>query len=492
MLFSSLIFIYVFLFALIICYFLFARRNNTARLIVLTVFSLIFYAFGEPVYVFLMIGVVLVNYIFGFLCASDGEPGKKQKLFLALAIVLNLGCLGFFKYTNFFITNINAVAGTDVALIKVVMPIGISFFTFQAMSYVIDVYRGVSQVQRSFLKLLMYVSFFPQLIAGPIVRYQDIEDQLQNQVITAEHINDGIFRFALGAAKKVVIADTCYYASEGLFNADGGPFVLAYWAGVLFCFLQIYFDFSGYSDMAIGLGKIFGFDFPENFDYPYASTSIAEFWRRWHISLGTWFKDYLFYPVLKSRAWRSMTKKMTKSGHKKLAKYFPTILASFIVWLATGFWHGANWNFIIWGLWYWLFQALELLFLDKLFAKLPKVLYQIAARIYFFAVVLIGTAIFFFENNTFTRIGYLFGAGTSGFTNIFANATLLGNSVLMVVAFVLCFPIIPWLYGKARAKFHIGADADRIIKTVAAVAMLTVATVRMVGNTYSPFLYFRF
>ena len=492
MLFSTLFFIYVFLAVLAAVYFIFGR-NVKVQNIILTVFSLFFYAFGEPVYVLLMIGLVVVNFFFGKLCAApeDAPPDKKKKLLLAAAVAIDLGVLGLFKYTNFFISNLNAVFSVEIPFINLTMPIGISFFTFQAMSYVIDTYRGVTKPQKSFVNLLLYVSFFPQLIAGPIVRYQDIELQLQTRDHSLNHINDGIFRFSLGLAKKVLIADSCDKVVRLLIGEDP-KLVLAGWAGVVFYSLQLYFDFSGYSDMAIGLGKIFGFDFPENFNYPFASKSVSEYWRRWHISLGTWFKDYLFYPVLNSSPLKKLSKSLMKKKKRNAARYLPTVLSLFVVWAATGLWHGASWNFVLWGIYYYILLTVDMLWLDKFKKKLKGPAESVFSHGLLIIATFFGMALFYFEKNTFANLGMLFGIGAEGFTGHDVNAVIANNVWLLLAGAVLSVPTIPAIYKKIRTALGIGAAGDRIIKTVCALGMFLLATVRMVGQTYSPFMYFRF
>ena len=505
MLFSTLFFTYIFLPLLLVCYWIPFRKKPGAQLWVLTVFSLFFYAFGEPVYVFLMIGLVGVNYLFGFLCAGDGEsePTLKKKLLIAIDIAINLGTLGFFKYLNFVIDNINGIFGSSIGNLSVVMPIGISFFTFQAMSYVIDTYRGVTKVQRSYPKLLLYISFFPQLIAGPIVRYQDIEVQLENHGWSANQINDGVFRFALGLAKKVIVADSCLTAATKIYQSGGTKIVLAQWFAVLFYALELYYDFSGYSDMAIGLGKIFGFDFPENFNYPFASKSVTEYWRRWHISLGAWFKDYLFYPVLNSKGIKKLSRTLMKKKKRQLAKYLPSVIALLVVWFMTGLWHGAAWNYIFWGIYYFILLVIDLLWLDKFRKKLAPRAESVFSHAYFLVATFFGMALFYFDpatlsgtlgtkTGTLTNIGALFGIGCTGFADIYTLSTVAAYSFLFIFAAVFSLPVVPTLWKKATDRIGISPAAGRAVKTVAAVALVAIATVRMAGQTYSPFLYFRF
>jgi len=493
MLFSTLPFLFVFLPLLLLAYWL-AAKNTTLQLVILTVFSLVFYAVGEPVYVLLMVGLVTADWVFGLLCAGDGKSEQPlyKKVLLAVAIVLNLGILAFFKYTNFTIDNINSLTGLSLKGISLVMPIGISFFTFQSMSYVIDTYRGVTKVQKSFVKLLLYVSFFPQLIAGPIVRYVDIEDQLENRTWSLNQINDGIFRFSLGLAKKVLIADSCLNVIESYSKVSGGPFVAGQWLTVLFYCFQLYFDFSGYSDMAIGLGKLFGFEFPENFDHPFASKSVTEYWRRWHITLGVWFKDYLFYPVLNSSLLKKLSRKLMKQKKRQLAKYLPNVIALLVVWLATGIWHGAAWNFVLWGIYYYVLLVFDMLVLDKFKKKLSPMVESVFSHGTFIIATFFGMALFYFEKNTFANLGYLFGIGTSGFSDIDISAITCQNLWLLVACFVFSVPVIPFLYKKYTERMNVSAGADRIIKTIVSVIFLFLGTAVMASQTYSPFLYFRF
>ncbi|MBQ4289847.1 MAG: MBOAT family protein [Clostridia bacterium] len=474
MVFSSLVFLYAFLPLLLLCYYLLSFKNLKVQNGILVIFSLLFYSFGEPIYVFVMIGLVAADYLFGLLVAkARAKTDHMRKTALVLAVIFNLSVLGFFKYTNFALSNLNAAFGLSIPLLNVVMPIGISFFTFQAMSYVIDVYRGTAKCQRSPLKLLLYVSFFPQLIAGPIVRYHDIDAQLSERTVSAAQINDGIFRFAVGLGKKILIADLCASASEALLaESDAGVMVLAKWAGVLFFMFQIYYDFSGYSDMAVGLGKLFGFTFLENFDYPYLSSSITEFWRRWHISLGTWFREYVYIPM----------------GGNRVDRKWKLFRNLFVVWFLTGFWHGANWNFILWGLYNFLLLVLEKAFLSRWLERIPAFF----RHLYSLVAILFGWAIFLFEDHTFSELGKLFGIGASGFTDVFTNSILLGNCVLLAAAALLSFPVIPAIGRRLSRSMELRPAEERIIRTVLAVLLIAFSTVRMVGSTYSPFLYFRF
>ncbi len=468
MVFSHPFFVYGFLPLLVLLFF--SVKANGARRGILIMFSLLFYAWGEPVYVFLMILNVAMNFVFGRLIGV-AEDRKFKKLCLVLAIILNLSMLAFFKYTGFAVEIINDIAGLSIPIPEIVMPIGISFFTFQAMSYVIDVYREDTDVQMHFSRLLLYVSLFPQLIAGPIVRYKDIEDQLDDMSVKPFEINEGIYRFAVGIAKKLLIADTCYQAAESLFALQNITLV-GRWAGALFFTLRIYFDFSGYSDMAIGLGQMFGFKFRENFDHPYSSKSATEFWRRWHMSLGTFFRDYVYIPL---------------GGNRR--HHIRNIIA---VWFLTGLWHGASWNFILWGLYY----GVLLIFEKKIFLgvleKLPRVLNEIVSRTYVAFITVFGFALFFFEQNTFTSLGYMFGVGCNAFNDIFTNAVIFDNIFLLIGGIILSFPIVPAVTGLLKKKLHVSYETRRYVMTIVSLLLIALSTVRMIGDTYSPFLYWNF
>ncbi len=468
MVFSDLLFIYIFLPVLALLYFI--TPWNGVRRGVLVAFSLLFYAWGEPLYVFLMIGMVAADYIFGRII-DKVEPERWRRLWLVIAVVFNLGILGVYKYLGFFTESFNLIFSFQIPEVSLPLPIGISFFTFQTMSYVIDVYRGDTAVQKNFFKLLLYVSFFPQLIAGPIVRYKDIEEQLDDRHVSVGEINEGIYRFSVGLAKKVLIADNCGAVVTTLMGLSEAT-VAARWAGALVFTLQLYFDFSGYSDMAIGLGRIFGFRFNENFDYPLISSSATEFWRRWHISLGTFFRDYVYIPLGGNR-------------HDQQRNIL-------VVWFLTGMWHGASWNFILWGLYYAFLLMLEKHRLLAAFGKMPKVLSFAVSKVYLIFVTVFGFAIFYFDKKLLPNLGIMFGIGASGWTDIVTNSVLLDNVFLIAIACVLAVPVVPALAKVAREKLHLSYKAERCIKTAAALAVILVATVRLCGNSYSPFLYFRF
>lgn len=474
MLFSGLFFLYVFMPALLIAYFVIP--SNAWRRGVLIAFSLFFYAWGEPIYVLLMVFSVLCNYLFGLWIDREHARNKSGTVQLVLALILNFGMLGVFKYAGFAVETLNLIPGLALPVPQIALPLGISFFTFQAVSYVIDVKRGSVTVQKSFWRLLLYISFFPQLVAGPIVQYSDIESQLENRRANIEEICDGAFRFCVGLGKKVLIANACGSVADTLLltKADGQS-VLGMWMGALFFAMQIYFDFGGYSDMAIGLGRIFGFHFRENFDYPYISRSATEFWRRWHISLGTFFREYVYIPLGGNR------------GH--------WVRNVMIVWFLTGLWHGASWNFIAWGLYYGLLLLFEKKLLFPLYRKIGALPSTIFAYLYMIVVTLVGWTIFYYEDGFLSHVGMLFGAGGIPFTDVFALSTIRSHLYLLIIAVLLSTP----LFAKIGEEIQNGIYEPqlryctvRVFKTVCSLALLAASTVMLAGNTYNAFLYFRF
>ena len=468
MVFSNIFFLYVFLPVLFLAYFVI--KNDAYRRAVLIAFSLVFYAWGEPVYVFLMIGLVLADYIFGLLISKTRQVWLR-KFWLVIAIVSNLSILGVYKYLGFFTETLNFIFNVTIPVIKLSMPIGISFFTFQTMSYVIDVYRGDADVQKSFFRLLLYVSFFPQLVAGPIVRYKDIEMQLYDRQVSLEKLNDGLFRFSVGLVKKVLIADCCDTAITALLSLSDVTFA-GRWAAALFFTLQLYFDFSGYSDMAIGLGRMFGFEFLENFNYPLVSRSATEFWRRWHMSLGSFFRDYVYIPLGGNR-------------HDQQRNIL-------VVWFLTGLWHGASWNFILWGLYYGFLLMWEKKHYLKQIERMPKVVSFVLSHIYTIFITVFGFAIFYFEKDLFKNLGYLFGIGCKSVSDIFTTSIVMDNILLLAAACLFSAPLVPALWKWLKEHAKISYTAERIIKTVCVIAFVSVSTIRLVGDTYSAFLYFRF
>lgn len=447
MVFSSHIFLFVFLPAVIFGYFAFGRYFKNTFLFLA---SLFFYAWGEPLFVILMLFSVAVNFLLG-ICTER----LNRRLCLVVACVFDLGMLFVFKYLPFCMETLNGVFSLSVHVPKITMPIGISFYTFQMLSYVIDVYRGNVKPQRSFIKLGLYISFFPQLIAGPIVRYTDIEKQLENRTCSIEAFCEGVRFFIIGFSKKILIADTVSHIADSAFSASGG-YAWLYWLGITAYTIQIYFDFSGYSDMAIGLGKMFGFDLCRNFDYPYASKSIREFWRRWHISLGAWFRDYVYIPL---------------GGSKKgLAR---TCVNTMVVFLLTGIWHGAGGNFIVWGIYYGAILVLERLFLGKILDKS-----KIVSRIYTILAVVFGWVLFRADT---------FGGAVLYFKGMFGllpeNAAFVSIRpdyiFFLIVGIILSFPIFN--------KIKRGIFFDLLL-----CVLFFAAVLYMTGSGFSPFLYFRF
>jgi len=467
MLFSSIPFLFYFLPAVLLIYFIMPRKLKNA---VLLFFSLFFYFWGEPAYTLLMLTSITLSYIAGiFVEKFRGRP--LAKVFLWCGVGAGLLFLGFFKYADFFIANMNALLGVSVPLLKIALPIGISFYTFQSISYVIDVYRGDVPAQRNYITLATYVALFPQLIAGPIVRYSDVARELESRTHSWEKFSAGAFRFTVGLAKKVLIANQLGELCD-IFRASGEKSVLFYWIyGISFC-LHVYFDFSGYSDMAIGLGRIFGFQFLENFNYPYISRSITEFWRRWHMSLGSWFRDYVYIPMGGNRVSRPRW-----------------VLNIFVVWMLTGFWHGADWNFVIWGVYFGIFLMIEKLWLGKLISRLPAAV----QHIYVLFLVLISFVIFNAAGigGIASDIGGLFGAGGIPLVTAETLYYLRSYGVILLLAAVGATPLIKNACTKACAHVRLGrvtAAAEAPVMLV----LLTMITAYLVDGSFNPFLYFRF
>ena len=462
MLFSSIPFAYYFLPAVLVLYFLVPFRFKNA---VLLAFSLVFYGWGEPVYLILMTLSILMGWVFGLLIGKY-RGTKRAKLFLTASVVTSLGLLGWFKYADFVVENLNAL-GLDLALPRVALPIGISFYTFQILSYTIDVYRGNAESQKSLVNFGAYVSMFPQLIAGPIVRYADVARQLESREHSVEKASLGVRRFVIGLAKKVLIANQLGQLIE-LYRASSQPSVLFVWMYAAAFALQIYFDFSGYSDMAIGLGKIFGFDLLENFNYPFISRSISEFWRRWHMSLGGWFRDYVYIPLGGNRV--------------KPLRYVFNVLA---VWALTGLWHGAAWNFVLWGL---LFAALltaEKFLLGKAMAKLPGWL----VRVPILVVLLISFVLFNASSlsQAAADVGGMLGLGGLPAVSAESLYYLRSYGLLLVMAVVGATPLVKNLALRLEKS-----KAFAILEPVVLCALLLAVTAFLVGGSFNPFLYFRF
>lgn len=466
MLFSSLTFLYLFLPIVLIVYFLVPKNWKNG---VLLLASLVFYFFGERAYTALMVLASLSGYVHGLLI--DRFRGRVlSKVFLISSLVVGLGMLVYFKYTDFFLSNINLLLGTEIPLLRVIMPIGISFFTFQILSYTIDVYRGKAKVQKNFFKLATYVSLFPQLIAGPIVRYTTVAEELDHRTHSVSDAAYGTVRFLIGLGKKVLIANQLGAFVEVFRNA-AEPTVLFYWLYAVAYTLQIYFDFSGYSDMAIGLGRIFGFHFLENFNYPFISSSVTEFWRRWHISLGTWFRDYVYIPLGGNRV--------------KLPRHLFNI---FVVWMITGFWHGANWNFILWGLFFAVFLIAEKL-TKKYFERIPRVL----RHIYLLLIVVISFVLFNATslNECIRDLGGMFGFGGLPFSGSETLYYLKSYAVLFLVAVVGSTPLCKRCVEELRKRPN-GKTALSVLTPVFAAVLLLVVTAYLVDGGFNPFLYFRF
>ncbi len=466
MLFSSIPFLYYFLPLTLLCYFLAPRCAKNA---VLLLFSLVFYAWGEPKYVLFMVASILQGYLFGRLVEKYRNYPRRSKLFLTVSVLFSLLLLGYCKYADFFIRSFNAVTGLSVPLLRVALPIGISFYTFQILSYVVDVYRGTVAAQRNLIDLGTYIAMFPQLIAGPIVRYADIEPQLKERRSTPDMIAAGAQRFVLGLAKKVLIANVLYQLIT-VYKSTTQPSVLYSWMYAAAYMLHIYFDFSGYSDMAIGLGKIFGFHFAENFNYPYISRSATEFWRRWHMSLGSWFRDYVYIPM----------------GGNRVAparRYFNIL----VVWVLTGLWHGADWNFVLWGLFFAVFLIMEKGFLLKPLQKLP-----VLSHLYTLLLVAVSFVIFDSAglSEAATHLGRMFGAGGIPLVTGEALYYLGSYAVTFIIAIIGATPF-PTRMTKQLSEGK-GGRALSILAPAALVLVLAVVTAYLVDGSFNPFLYFRF
>ncbi len=470
MVFSSLEFLLFFLSATLLIYFTVPLK---ARNIVLLAVSLVFYGWGEPLYVFLMVFTIIVDYVFGLLVEKNLHAGRRSaaRTCLIAAVVINLAILGFFKYYDFFITNLHIIPiFSGIPTLGLELPIGISFYTFQALSYVIDVYRLDTAAQKNIASFGAYVTLYPQLIAGPIVRYKDVDDQLAERKHSVALFAEGARTFIAGMCKKVLLANTAgqlweYFRDVPLAERT----VLGTWLGIICYSFQIYFDFSGYSDMAIGLGRMIGFRFMENFNYPYISKSITEFWRRWHISLGVWFRDYVYIPLGGNRC----------SKLKQLRNIF-------VVWFLTGFWHGASWNYILWGLYYFALLMIEKLFLLKWLEKAPAVF----SRIYTLFFVLFGWLLFVFEDLSAGTVylGNMFGVGVSSLASELDAYNLVRNLAFFALLVIACTPLPKKLYQKLTEK----SAAMRVVFSALGIAATLICLAYLVDSSYNPFLYFRF
>ncbi len=471
MLFSSITFIYYFLPVLLIIYFLVPKKYKN---LVLLAASLLFYFLGEPKYIIILILSCLLNYFFGKKVSSGSKRSKKT--WLILSVVYNIGQLLVFKYTDFFIENINNILGTtfgmfgasapELGLLYIVMPIGISFFTFQTMAYVIDVYWGKHKPAGKLTDFMTYVALFPQLVAGPIVRYSDIEKELVEREVSFDKFGEGIKRFVVGLSKKVLLANILGEIVEQLVVAD----TLASWMKASCFTLQIYFDFSGYSDMAIGLGLMFGFRFLENFNYPLIAKSVTDFWRRWHMSLSSWFRDYVYIPL----------------GGNRVSKW-KHIRNIFVVWFLTGFWHGASWNFILWGLYYGVLLIIEKFFLGKYLEKTKVVKY-----IYSILIVIIGFLIFNTESlvDIGNSLASMFFISKEALTSDISLYYLKSNLLLIIVTIISATPLLKWVCGKIKTtKYKKVLD---VAEVVCIMGLLVLCTAFLIDASFNPFLYFRF
>lgn len=489
MVFSNLLFLYAFLPLCLLFYVM--VRGIRAKNIVLLIFSLLFYAWGEPKYVLLLVTMALADWFLARLIERDSGR-KRSRLWLVLACVVDLGLLGVFKYGTFAMSNLQALTGFPSVIPNILLPIGISFYTFQLLSYVVDVYRGEVAAQRSFFRLLLYVSLFHQCIAGPIVRYSQVAEELLLRQVSLTDVSDGVTRFAVGLGKKALLANTCGQIADRFLPADGltataaeivatadtiaAQPVALLWLGILAYSLQIYLDFSAYSDMAIGMGRMVGFHYLENFDYPYLSRSVTEFWRRWHMSLGTFFRDYVYIPLGGSR--------------RGLGR---TILNLFVVWALTGLWHGASWNFVLWGLYYFVFLVLEKWFFKKWLDRMPSLF----SRLYTLAVVVFGWVLFRFRSLSLVSVTLrgLFGACGNPFGSFEAGTVWLNYLFFLPVAIVAVTPLVHRANQGLHKLAPTNAPARVLLNTAqvaAPIALLVLSTFALVGDSYNPFLYFQF
>ena len=463
MVFSSLTFLCVFLPIVLLLYYL--SKNITYKNVILAGASLLFYAWGEPTLLILLIAASLINYFLAYgidACKSRGGA----KALVSLAIVFDILMIGVFKYAAFFMGTLNSVFNVSLPIPQIGLPLGISFYTFQILTYVLDVYRKDTPVQKSYLKLITYISMFPQLIAGPIVRYSDVSESLDKRHITMSDFADGSTQFVLGLSKKVFLANFAGDANKLLFSAAPTPTVLSSWLGIIFYSFQLYFDFSGYSDMAIGMGKMLGFKFPMNFNYPYISRSVTEFWRRWHMTLGSFFRDYVYIPMGGNRC--------GKLRH---------MLNIMVVWSLTGLWHGASWNFVLWGIYYGVLLLIE----KYVFSKWSKV--PVLSNITTMFLVVIGWTLFYFTDMTQLTafFGHMFGRGC-GLYDITTVSVFFGNIVLLAVLIICSTPLPYKLFNKLISIKGIGM----IIEAIVMVCLFVACIATLTGATSNPFLYFRF
>lgn len=470
MVFSSLVFLFVFLPITLLFYFIVPRKY---RNFILLIVSLIFYAWGEPVYIVLMLFSTVIDFINALLVEKYADQPKKAKKVVIFAVIVNLSLLTFFKYSGFIVSNVNALMGTTFTVPDIALPIGISFYTFQTMSYTIDVFRKDAPAQKNIINLGAYVTMFPQLIAGPIVRYQTVAEQLNHRKETQTLFASGVERFVIGLGKKVLLANNIGLLWSQISSmAISELTVMTSWLGVIAFGLQIYFDFSGYSDMAIGLGRMFGFQLLENFNYPYISQSITEFWRRWHISLGTWFRDYVYIPL---------------GGNRKGKRR--TYLNVFIVWFLTGLWHGASWNFILWGLYFGIIITIEKVFLMKWLSYAPRLI----RHLYTLVLLIIGWGLFAFENLSYLKdyLRVMFGLKEVALYDQVTLYYLMTNGVLLIILVIASTPLAKQMYQKLKQSKR-GKLLDVVLSPIVCLLILILSTAYLVDSSYNPFLYFRF
>lgn len=476
MVFSSLTFLFAFLPLTLIIYYLVPQK---AKNIVILVSGLLFYAWGEPIYVLAMIASTFIDYTAGRIIAKYDDDEKKRKICLIVSLVMNLGLLGTFKYLGFLINSANTWFGWSIPNPNLPLPIGISFFTFQSMSYTIDLYRRNIKVQKSAVNFLAFVTLFPQIVAGPIVRYEDIQNEIDHRTITEKMLGDGISRFIVGLGKKVLIANNIGALWSQIKLMEYGELsAVTAWLGILAFTFQIYFDFSGYSDMAIGLGKMMGFNFPENFDYPYMSHSISEFWRRWHMTLGAWFKSYIYIPLGGNRKGKART-----------------IINLLIVWTVTGIWHGASWNFMLWGAYFGVLIVLERLFLGKWLEKIPAFF----SWLYTFVLVVFGWVMFDAVDTSTVRIGDMFSqvfafiGAMFGANGVFIDNTAMNAIVNYGIIFAICIfgssDVLKTICGKIRKDGPVWVQYG---EPVVLTAVMLASTAYITTSSYNPFLYFNF
>lgn len=463
MVFASITFLYYFLPIFLILYFIFPKKYKN---IVLLIFSFIFYFYGEPKYILLM----LIEVFFSYFMTLSLEKNKSKSL-LGIIISFHIFLLCVFKYFNFIITNINSIFGGNISLLNIVLPIGISFYTFQIISYEVDVYRGKVKASKSLIDYMTYVFLFPQLIAGPIVRYETISKELKSRKVTLEDFSYGVNRFIIGLFNKVVIANNIGELCN-ILNNSSEVSVLLYWVLGISYMLQIYFDFSGYSDIAIGIGRMIGFKFPENFNYPYIANSVTDFWRRWHMTLSSWFRDYVYIPLGGNRV--------------STLKHIRNIL---VVWMLTGLWHGASWNFIIWGIYFGVILIIEKYYLNKVLEKLPRVI----RNIYAMFIVMISFIIFSSDDisSALVAIKGLFSFSSLKFSNDFIIYYIRSYGVILIGGLVLCTPLIKNVINKLRENKILNYIIN-IFEVIILVLVLVVITSMLIDSSYNPFLYFRF